>query len=241
LRLRKNSITDLSPLTGLTNLSYLAVNGNPLSASTLNEAIPQILANNPGMTLRYDPPDLGKTTTLSLSSTGGGQIVTPGEGDYDYERNETVSIEADADSGYVFIGFTGSTESSENPFEVTMDQDHELEAVFQKRPSTLYVDDDAPDDPGPTDKRSSDPQEDGSPEHPFDSIQEAVDTATDGLEILVRSGIYYETLDLRGKSIHLRGDDPNRPQWRWSTPTVPGRSFALPARRTPTAVSRVSR
>lgn len=66
---------------------------------------------------------------------------------------------------------------------------------------TLYVDDDAPDDPGPGDSQISDPLEDGRQAHPFDSIQEAIDFAPDYLTILVRGGIYREPIDFKGKAI----------------------------------------
>ncbi len=57
---------------------------------------------------------------------------------------------------------------------------------------TFHVDDDAPGDPGPGDSSTSDPLEDGSAAHPFDSIQEAVDAATAGVEtvVLVADGVY---------------------------------------------------
>src|SRR5262245_39371151 len=42
---------------------------------------------------------------------------------------------------------------------------------------TLYVDDDAPGDPGPDEPGVSDPMEDGTAAHPFDRIQEALDAA----------------------------------------------------------------
>ena len=42
--------------------------------------------------------------------------------------------------------------------------------------STFYVDDDGPNDPGPGDSLVSDPLEDGSVEHPFDDVQEAIDS-----------------------------------------------------------------
>jgi len=54
----------------------------------------------------------------------------------------------------------------------------------------LYVDDDAPGDPGPGDPLVSDPLEDGSPDHPFDAIQEAVDAAAPGSLVLVNDGTY---------------------------------------------------
>jgi len=73
----------------------------------------------------------------------------------------------------------------------------------------IHVDDDATDDPGPCDQTMSDPSEDGTEEHPFDSIQEAIVAATDGYKIVVNSGTYYETIDFLGKRIHVTGFDPN--------------------------------
>jgi len=66
---------------------------------------------------------------------------------------------------------------------------------------TLYVDDDAPDDPGPGDSQISDPLEDGRQAHPFDTIQEAIDFAPDYLTILVQGGVYSEPIDFKGKAI----------------------------------------
>lgn len=61
---------------------------------------------------------------------------------------------------------------------------------------TVYVDDDAPDEPGPGELGVSDPLEDGSAAHPFDSIQEAIDI----------------TLELIEGDYHLRSQG-----WRWNT------------------------
>ena len=43
----------------------------------------------------------------------------------------------------------------------------------------VYVDDDAAGDPAPGDGSVSDPAEDGSSSHPFDTIQEAIDVVVD--------------------------------------------------------------
>lgn len=77
---------------------------------------------------------------------------------------------------------------------------------------TFYVDDDAPGDPRPRDPNFSDPKEDGSQQHPFDSIQKAVDAAQDGDAIIVAPGRYlslntwaYAELKFKGKNIRLTG------------------------------------
>jgi Leucine-rich repeat (LRR) protein len=69
--------------------------------------------------------------------------------------------------------------------------------------NVIHVDDDAINDPGPDDMSISDPQEDGRADHPYDSIQEAIDQAQDLDQILVHEGAYYETLDLMGKCVAI--------------------------------------
>ncbi|OHB66990.1 MAG: hypothetical protein A2Y76_02840 [Planctomycetes bacterium RBG_13_60_9] len=82
-------------------------------------------------------------------------------------------------------------------------------------PASIYVNDDAPADPGPRDPNLSDPNEDGSTQHPFDEIQEAIDVAQKGDTIVVRPGTYltrdpwaYAELRFRGKSIRLVSEIP---------------------------------
>jgi hypothetical protein len=76
----------------------------------------------------------------------------------------------------------------------------------------LYVDDDARYDTGPGDPLLSDPLEDGSVAHPFDSIQEAIDAAGPGARIQVRQGVYRESLDFLGKELVVAGVDINEPE-----------------------------
>jgi len=53
-----------------------------------------------------------------------------------------------------------------------------------------HVDDNGAYDPGPGDLTVSDPLEDGSIDHPFDSIQEAINGAGMGNMITVFPGVY---------------------------------------------------
>lgn len=82
-------------------------------------------------------------------------------------------------------------------------------------PGLLYVDDDAPNDPGPSDPDISDPLEDGSEAHPFDMIQEAIDVAQDGHTVLVETGLYTGPdawicgqTNFLGKNITVTSTDP---------------------------------
>jgi predicted outer membrane repeat protein len=74
--------------------------------------------------------------------------------------------------------------------------------------STRHVDDDAPNDPGPGDPNISDPDEDGSPEHPFDAIQKAVDRSLTGDTVEVADGTYTgvgnRLIHFDGRPISLR-------------------------------------
>jgi parallel beta-helix repeat protein len=67
----------------------------------------------------------------------------------------------------------------------------------------IYVDDDAPGDPGPGNILVSDPRENGTEPHPRDNIQEAIDIAKDGYTVLVNGGVYSEPIDYKGKAITL--------------------------------------
>ncbi len=77
--------------------------------------------------------------------------------------------------------------------------------------TTIYVDDDAPGDLGPGDPSVSDPIEDGSADHPYDAIQEGIDSAVGGDTVLVLDGTYTgfgnRDLDFLGKAITVQSEN----------------------------------
>lgn len=230
LQLGFNQISDLSPLCGLENLSYLDVHNNrvsdiscltsftslrrldlrnnPLSPSAFDEYIPQIEANNPGI---YIDRDSHAGRILWVSSTAGGSVIDPGEGEFPYDYDAYVRLEARADPGFNFAGWSGSYSSSQNPMFVTLTADMSIQATFVSALTELYVDDDAPGDPKPGDAQVSNPQEDGTFERPFDRIQEALDVAPGGASVIVRPGLYRENINLLGKKIYVVAVDPQNP------------------------------
>jgi hypothetical protein len=81
----------------------------------------------------------------------------------------------------------------------------------------VYVDDDGVNDPGAQNPALSDPLEDGSREHPFDRVQEAIQAVALGGQVCVADGTYGEALVI-DKSMTLLGayDGHN-----WSLPRNP--------------------
>jgi|GEM_PF-2626930 len=73
---------------------------------------------------------------------------------------------------------------------------------------SLIVDAKGPFDPAPGDPSLGDPNEDGSDEHPFDSIQEAIDASRNGDTVTIHPGLYRgdgnRDIDFTGKAITVR-------------------------------------
>lgn len=73
-------------------------------------------------------------------------------------------------------------------------------------PNVIHVDDNAPNDPGPFNPNISDPCENGTRNHPFDTIQEGINTASTGYTVTVFPGVYTESIDFLGKAITVRSE-----------------------------------
>jgi hypothetical protein len=220
ITLQYNDIVDVSPLSGLTHLDHIDLRGNPLNAYACLVHIPRIVANNPGITVEYNPCDYHRVV---FSSTKGGSIEDPGEGEFFYNNGDIIFVRAQADPGFVFVGFSGGYSASDNPMVISIENDVEIRADFARAesptvieppddpymgPRIIHVDADGRFDPGPDDSGVSDPKEDGTSGHPFDQIQEAINAAEDGNVVFVHAGTYRETVDLLGKRIQLTGFSP---------------------------------
>ena len=81
-----------------------------------------------------------------------------------------------------------------------------IDTCTEQVADVVHVDDNAPLNPGPNDITVSDPQEDGTPEHPFDSIQEGIDAVTQQGTVIVHAGRYLETIQVPAKNITVAAE-----------------------------------
>jgi len=74
--------------------------------------------------------------TLTVTSTIGGSVVLPGESIYSYDKNTVVNLEAVADTGYVFVNWTGDVDEVDDinaaSTTVKMKDDYVITANFVK-------------------------------------------------------------------------------------------------------------
>ena len=90
-------------------------------------------------------------------------------------------------------------------------------------PAIVYVDDDGVNDPGEQNPALSDPLEDGSQEHPFDGVQEAIQAVASGGEVRVAGGWYGEALAVDKNSILYGG----YAGYDWSLPRDPSTNITI--------------
>ncbi|OGN97125.1 MAG: hypothetical protein A2Z77_06120 [Chloroflexi bacterium RBG_13_51_36] len=78
---------------------------------------------------------------LTISSTAGGSVTTPGEGVFPYQEGTVVDLVASPDSGYRFVNWTGDTEEIDDPDSaeaiVTMDGNYSITANFEETPAPV--------------------------------------------------------------------------------------------------------
>jgi len=74
--------------------------------------------------------------TLTITSTEGGSVTTPGEGTFTYNEGTIVNLVAETDEGYVFFGWTGNVSHVEDVNDattyITMSNDYSITADFNE-------------------------------------------------------------------------------------------------------------
>lgn len=206
LHLRSNQICDISDLCVLVSLKSLDVQYNPLQPEAYELHIPRIESN--GTTVWYNEVEW---CTLTLGSTAGGSIVSPGMGTLLFPHEWEVAVEAlPADANFAFARWSGSaveagllTDPSAPASTVRMEDDLTLRAHFVSLQPALYV--------GVADPNA--PPGVGTRERPWIAVQDAIDVASEGATVLIGTGVYEGNLDLGERSITLQGlwlRDPER-------------------------------
>ena len=73
---------------------------------------------------------------LTIYSTDGGSVTTPGEGTFTYDEVEVVNLVADADEGYRFVNWTGDVDDiadvEDATTTITMNDDYSITANFEE-------------------------------------------------------------------------------------------------------------
>ena len=141
---------------------------------------------------------------LEVASGDGGVVAVPGEGVFSYEYGTTITAIAIPDSGYRFAGWSGTLAEADDvgPLDegrlcAALVADGTLRAEFKPASVCLYVDSQA----------AGDPNGDGTWDHPFGAIQQAIDASSDGQAVLVLPGTYGENLTFSGKAISVSAFD----------------------------------
>jgi hypothetical protein len=71
---------------------------------------------------------------LTISSSAGGSVTTPGEGTFTYDSGEMVNLVAEAEEGYYFVEWTGDVSTIADPTDatttITMNSDYSITANF---------------------------------------------------------------------------------------------------------------
>jgi len=79
---------------------------------------------------------------LTLDSTEGGSITTPGEGTFTYDAGAVVELAIKADKGYSFVNWTGDVATLEcqcHETTVTMNDNYHITANFKATNSSCFI------------------------------------------------------------------------------------------------------
>lgn len=197
-----NNITDISPLLQMTNLRTLDLTGNNVSDINILTELVNLTDLFLGSNMIIDLNPLGGMVNLETLDLSDNQIsdISHLSDLYNLNLLELQDNILSRESYCLWIplirDFGTTIEVDPNPFNCSVPA------------NVIYVDDDSVNDPGPNDIAISDPNENGSSEHPFDEITEAINASVYSDEIIIRQGIYYENITLK-HGINLLGSGAN--------------------------------
>jgi hypothetical protein len=87
------------------------------------------------------PEEASSKFSLTISSTAGGSVTTPGEGTFAYDTGAVVSLVANPNSGYRFVNWTGDTgtltDVNAASTIITMNGDYSITASFAGEEETV--------------------------------------------------------------------------------------------------------
>ena len=80
---------------------------------------------------------------LTIASTAGGSVITPGEGTFNYDEGTVVNLVAEAEEGYYFVEWTGDADTIANvnatSTTITMTDNYEITANFEQIPPGQFA------------------------------------------------------------------------------------------------------
>ena len=87
-------------------------------------------------------PEPMEYTLTTISSTAGGSIIIPGEGDFTYDVVMVVDLVAEVEPGYRFVNWAGDVDTIVDPdfasTTITMNDDYSITVNFEPLPSVEY-------------------------------------------------------------------------------------------------------
>jgi len=123
---------------------YLFVNwsGDVDNIGNINAASTTVTMNDNYLVAAKFEPVLATQYSLTISSTAGGSVATPGEGTFAFNEGTVVDLVAEADAGYTFVNWwpdVGAVADVNVAITtITMNRDYSIQANFASTEPTQY-------------------------------------------------------------------------------------------------------
>ncbi len=194
---------------GLTNNDEYAYNTHPLKADTDDDGLSDWDEINTYLTdpVNPDTDDDGMPDGWEVDH-GLDPFADDASGQQDDDNNDGLINANDLSNGEEYLLGTDPTAGDTDSDGFFDGIERDLGTMATNAVDPVFVDDDHASDPQPYDPMISSTNENGSYWFPYDSIQEAISTAVDGMTVLVTNGYYIGhgnmDIDPMGKAITIR-------------------------------------